>query len=248
MLNKKLKFIIAIIFLIALFPTSKWIWGEAAQAYFDYKCENYAGEFIYRTVENVEGLFQMRPRDPRDYFDRLRYDDIPEDPFGHTNSGAQSPWSMFVRPPKRNFQYLESIMGPFSGEQPTRRYKIFVEKPISTGEKYWVYRKESDSEYGSLYSAKQSSTLESKYGFTWQEVRSRWDRFFGVWGGELIVKELATNEVLGTRRGYFLYPDYSKKAGICPKDKHDSITYYFVSKVLIPPANQNDLDNPGESK
>jgi hypothetical protein len=45
----------------------------AGDVYFDYLCRTQAGEFIYRTVDNVEGILQMRPRDgSKDYFDRMR--------------------------------------------------------------------------------------------------------------------------------------------------------------------------------
>ena len=58
----------------------------AGDLYFDYLCKHEAGEFIYRTVDNVEGILQMRPRDgSKDYFDRMAVGDIPEDPWGHTN-------------------------------------------------------------------------------------------------------------------------------------------------------------------
>src|SRR4051812_17787766 len=50
--------------------------------YFEHLCETEAGEFIYRTVDNVEGVYQMRPRDPADYFDRMSKGDVPDDPYG----------------------------------------------------------------------------------------------------------------------------------------------------------------------
>src|SRR5688572_1767292 len=37
--------------------------GMTSQEYFDHLCRTEAGEFIYRTVENVEGLYMMRPHD-----------------------------------------------------------------------------------------------------------------------------------------------------------------------------------------
>ncbi len=244
MLYKKIKSIVVVVLLIAIYPTSKWIWSEAAEAYFNHRCETDAGEFVYRTVENVEGVFQMRPRDPRDYFSRLRDEDLPEDPFGHTNTEAQGPWTLFLSNIKSKYKYFETTVTPSSFPYAdSSKRKTFVETPVNTNEKYWIYFPEkidyekNNSTYRQLYSAKQASELKSKYGFTWQEVRSQWDKFFGVWGGELIVKKLATDETLGIRRGYFFWPVFSKKGAICPKDKSNLITYYFVSKVLIPIVN-----------
>ncbi len=74
------------------------------EQYFKHKCETEAGEFINKTVDNVESVFQMRLRDPRDYFSRLLAGDIPEDPWGHTNVDARSPWGPFVT----KYQYFET--------------------------------------------------------------------------------------------------------------------------------------------
>ena len=74
-----------------------------------------------------------------------------------------------------------------------------------------------------------SDSLISDYGFTWKEIRDRWDIFFDVWGGDLLVKNLKTGEVLAIRRGYFSFQN-----GICPRGKDGEITYSFISKVLKP--------------
>ena len=37
--------------------------GMTSQEYFDHLCKTEAGEFIYKTVENVEGIYMMRPRE-----------------------------------------------------------------------------------------------------------------------------------------------------------------------------------------
>ncbi len=221
------------VLLIAIYPSSKWIWGEAAEAYFNHRCETDAGEFIYRTVENVEGLYQMRLRDPRDMIDRLRKSDIPEDPYGHTNWESQRPWTMFVEEPYFNYQYFETTKGPDLKDFDLRRPKKFERRPEYTGEKYWLYYGRSHIKNTQMV-AEQVSSLKSKYGFTWQEVRGFWDKLFGIWGGELIVKQLSTDEVLGKRKGYFFVNKFGDKAGQCPKGKDHDSTYKFVSKVLIP--------------
>src|SRR5574339_72189 len=42
--------------------------GMTPEQYFDHLCKSEAGEFIYKTVENVEGLYLMRPRNrPTDF-------------------------------------------------------------------------------------------------------------------------------------------------------------------------------------
>jgi len=42
----------------------------------------------------------------------------------------------------------------------------------------------------------------ARYGFTWRGVKRPHDREMGIAGGELIVLDLQTKEVMGVRRGY----------------------------------------------
>jgi hypothetical protein len=233
MLTKKTKFIIGLVGVVVLYQGGKWGYGEAAQSYFDYKCESEAGEFIYRTVENVEGLFQMRLRDPRDMIDRLRKGDFPEDPYGHTNWESQRPWTMFVEEPYFNYQYFETTKGPDLKDYDLRRPKKFAKRPEYTGEKYWIYYGRSHIKNTQMI-AEQVSSLRSQYGFTWKEVRGVLDKLFGIWGGELIVKQLDTDEVLGLRKGFSFINKIVKRGGHCPKREGPESTYQFVSKVLIP--------------
>lgn len=230
------KLTIGLVILIALYAVGRWGYGEISYAYFQHKCETEAGEFIYRTVNNVEGLYQMRPRDPRDYFDRLRHGDIPEDPYGHTNREAQRPHQMFVRKKFNDFVYykfLETSMSP-----PNSILDKYDTPPVVTGEPYWIYTIvdiETDGKMKrTIYHAEQSSSIKSKYGFTWNEVRDKWDKFFGIYGSELIVKDLIDDETLGIRRGYFYLNNFSRRASICPRRKNSNSTYAFVSKVLMP--------------
>ena len=56
--------------------------GMSQQEYFEHLCKNEAGEFIFKTADNVEGLYQMRPR--RIYTDQeWRHLFALEDPYGY---------------------------------------------------------------------------------------------------------------------------------------------------------------------
>ena len=74
--------------------------GFTRPQYLQHKCDTAAGEFIYKTVDNVESVFQMRQRDPWDYLTRLKNRDIPEDPWGHTDADPFSlggfPYNIFL--------------------------------------------------------------------------------------------------------------------------------------------------------
>jgi hypothetical protein len=197
--------------------------------YFDHLCKTEAGEFIYKTVDNVEGLYQMRPRDPSDYFDRMRAGDVPEDPFGHTNTEAQHPQFLFVGPPSKLYRYFENDLladapeslplGPtvLGSLEPNARYRRYHGRD---------YRNERPMIEDHV------TSLQSRYGFTWRGVYHEYDALFGIYGGETVVVDLQTNELLGRRRGFIL----SKSGGgICPPGKTDQSLYQFVSRVLIPP-------------
>lgn len=213
-------------------------WGEVAYLYFRHKCETQAGEFIHKTVENVGGIYQMRLRDPGDYFDRVRTGDIPEDPFGHTNVEAQRAWKLFLTDSDRSafYKYFESTQPPDARLIRSRNFR-FENVPIVTGEKYWIYERVHESREDASYNnvtARQTSKLRSRYGFTWREIRNTWDSIFGLWGGELVAVDIKTGEELAIRRGFILWATSSNRAGICPKSKTDMTTGRFLKKVLKP--------------
>ena len=58
--------------------------GMTPEEYFQHLCKAEAGEFIYKTVENVEGIYMMRPRREAmdDEFQHLY---ALEDPYEHTS-------------------------------------------------------------------------------------------------------------------------------------------------------------------
>lgn len=234
--------LIAIIASVLLYNGAKWAWGEAAEAYFDYRCNSDAGEFIYRTVDNVEGVFQMRPREQGEYFSRLRKGNLMEDPYGHTNKEANRPWDMFLPEPKDSgYQYFESKQGPNID-----KYKLYKEimtiasLPKYTGEPYWRYtyhglRREYKSDgFWTMHEAKQVSELKSEYGYTWNEVQNELDKLFGVIGSEITVLKIDANETLAVKKGFFFWPPWSVRGGICPKGKHETFIYEFIAKVLQP--------------
>jgi hypothetical protein len=101
---------------------------------------------------------------------------------------------------------------------------------------------------------------ESQYAFTWRGIRRERDREFGVAGGETIVFDLQTNQVLGIRRGFALvrrpsnehltnweFTPVCPKYGIRKRDKDFDFTYWFVRKVLVP-KNANPFTSEFVSK
>ena len=91
-------------------------------------------------------------------------------------------------------------------------------------------------------------SLKSRYGFTWRGVTRPHDRELGIAGGELIILDLETKEVLGVRRGYIRSGNIKNLTGIwwltgqtCPvygyrngRNKDFDFSYWFIGKVLKP--------------
>jgi hypothetical protein len=199
--------------------------GMTPQEYFEHLCKTEAGEFIYKTVENVEGIYMMRPRNQAtDYHQEHLY--ALEDPFGYRDWEAEMPEKIFVRP---------------------TRY-FFFEKPLPSssqkgaqGEKYARYSGLDDKDPISMV---EEHTLEhkSRYGYTWRGVSRAHDRELGIAGGELIILNLQTNEILAVRRGFIRSGCIQNTTGIwwlngqvCSKEAGRLFyTQEFISNVLRP--------------
>jgi hypothetical protein len=74
--------------------------GMTSQEYFDHLCKTEAGEFIYQTVENVEGLYMMRLREQASD-DELSHLYALEDPYGYSVGGDKHPEEHFVQPGRK---------------------------------------------------------------------------------------------------------------------------------------------------
>ena len=205
--------------------------GMTPEQYFDHLCKTEAGEFIYKTVENVEGLYMMRVREHATDHQQEHLFAL-EDPYGYTDWEATRLPTVFINPPWASYSYLEIPLD-------------MTEKMKTGGARYrrfsgYVQRKSQMVE-------ENETTLTSRYGFTWRGIQRPHDRELGIAGGELIVFDLQTNEVLGVRRGFVRSGGVRNLTGIwwlagavCPKysdkafSKDGNFAYWFVSKVLKP--------------
>jgi hypothetical protein len=216
-----------------------------ATEYFEHLCAKEAGEFIYRTVDKVEGLYQIRPRS-REGQELSAHLYAVEDPYGHYSEGGDQ--EIYVRPLR--YSYLESAMQDWS------------KTPISLRRKDWdesnYHAPAVDDQIQRFFGGPNSRVRKefdklprSKFGYVWRGVRRPNDRDLGIAGGELIVFDLQTREVLAVRRGFLLAaideePSPSGVlwgAKICPsynfpgqpgRSKAFDFEYWFIRKVLKP--------------
>jgi hypothetical protein len=228
-------------------PTASYYpWWLGQDRYFEFLCKHEAGEWVFKTVDNVEGVFQMRPREKattEEFESRFAM----EDPYGYTDWEARHVATLFVGPPRAIFHYLESTLPP------SRTLWRFDRPLVHSQGTYWTY-------YGYVGTQDKKSPMQvegvdrrrSRYGFTWRGIRRPHDRELGIAGGELIVVDLDTNEVLGIRRGFVrtgrvrnvpggVHWEFAPGCMILhrPSDgklvsKDIDFVYWFVSKVLLP--------------
>lgn len=90
--------------------------------------------------------------------------------------------------------------------------------------------------------------VTSRYGVAWRGIQRPRDRELGVAGGEVLVLDLRTNEVLGVKRGFAFNKVWTHRgtsikqtdwygADLCPKWDAGAESR-FIQSVLIPPLVQ----------
>jgi hypothetical protein len=215
--------------------------GMTPEQYFDHLCKTEAGEFIYKTVENVEGLYMMRPRvQPTDY--ELEHLYALEDPFNTIDD--PNPQDYLVQPPFGQYHFLESlrVKDETDTSQPYLRYSRSSEKE---SKRDYVYMDGTRSHRVPYIVKKEGvPSIKSRYGYTWRGVQRPHDRELGIVGGELVVMDLQNKDVLGLRRGFIRSGGVRNLTGIwwlggqvCPVKKALSSSQ-FIQKVLRPVAEQ----------
>lgn len=216
--------------------------GMTQQEYFEHLCKTEAGEFIFKTVDNVEGIYQIRPR--RIYSQgEWQHLYALEDPYGYWVGEWESLGFQIVNPdlysyfeihPSANRAYH---VGFRQGPDPLHE-SMFL-KPSDGGAiaRYFGY----DGRRHGTMRIEYDTKARARYGFTWRGVKRPMDREMGIAGGELIVLDLQTNEVMGVRRGYNVW-NRGWTGRMCPRygyiggqDKTTGFTAWFVAKVARPP-------------
>lgn len=219
--------------------------GMTSEEYFNHLCKTEAGEFIFKTVENVEGLYMMRPRKHATDFELEDLYAL-EDPYGYVDGEATGAEFLFVDPKRYKF---------FEMSTETNRKLRWGQKSLHPS---YFFKSDADTKYERYfgYNARDINTmikehtdvLKSRYGYTWRGITRPHDRELGIAGGELIVLDLQTDEVLAVRRGYIRSGWMRNLTGIwwltghvCPKyglrggrDKDFDFGYWFIGKVLRP--------------
>ncbi len=195
-----------------------------AEAMFQERCKT-AGEFIYRTAENVEGVFLLKVRERSNFGDQYRMDD----PYGHDSTGEDYLKGFFLEPMlhvnrnqspevlekiRRNYQgfrYVEAI-DPRDGKR--YRYTGSIKEVTSTtsitmgGDGKTQFKTKAF-----VLDKVPAPNPAPRYGVTYDDISTREERDYWIAGSSLKVIDLQTNEVMAERIGYMVDRGQGNKAG-----------------------------------
>ncbi len=177
-----------------------------AVAYFDHLCETEAGEYLFKTVDDVEGLYQMRAM-PRRSNEVLRDRYGFEDPADWSLGQADGSPFLFVGGPENGYRYFESSTPPQEIANKLTVNKWSIESWSELGPPlYWFYYQfDYTNGKGKVMPSK---GLKSRYAYTWRGIHRERDREYGIAGGELIVLDRLSGEILGVRRSFAIAREY----------------------------------------
>jgi len=212
--------------------------GMTPEQYFDHLCKTEAGEFIFKTIDNVGGIYQMRPRRAVTYEANHLF--AIEDPYGGPEGSNELEYT-FVGPGR--YEFLESP--DLSRKEPVWKGQHYHESyfeappPGSKIARYFGYDGRNFKSMQRGY----SQTLSSRYGYTWRGITRPRDRELGIAGAELLILDLQTSEVLAVHRGFakFEIDERFGTAGFqwgkgCPHHppQGGGARFTFLLKVLKP--------------
>jgi hypothetical protein len=203
-------------------PLWERLWFNAHQKasvrYFNHLCSTEAGEWILKKVQNVEGFYFARPQGAPTT-DTLTDPYGPEMPWiqrifllrGDYKPLDQAGW--LIQPPLYNYRFVE---------QPRRNtdWQKYIAEPYV---RLFGYTREKERDYrGVLVDSYRDKdpmqvigipALTVRYGYTWRGLRRAQDREHGIAGGELIIYDLQSKEVLAVRRQFLIASHNPRGAG-----------------------------------
>lgn len=164
--------------------------GMSAENYFKELCEKDAGEWIFRTVEGVEGVFQGR-QDIPSYQDRRLVYWL----FEYHEMTSSNMEDYLVQPSLGRYNYMER---PRNSNETGKPYVRFFHGAEVLGHSKIDTWKHGRVPY--IVNKEQTDTLNSRYSYTWRQIINNDMLENGISGGETIIYDRTTGEILAFRR------------------------------------------------
>lgn len=199
------------------------------RAYVNELCATQGGDKIYRTVDNVEGVLQMKPR-PQETDEMWRDQFGMPDPWGRAQGDGSGSLSRGLDP--------AISLGKDGNGTGSHGYWFLEQRVVGSPQ---LLRRVASSKGETLEVTK----LRSRYGYLTEDISTRDMRKRWIAGGRIKIIDLQTNEVLAMRTGFFraagpFSPMRWEGASayqnerICPQE---SRLNSFLVTVLKPPIN-----------
>ena len=206
--------------------------NKAMNAQFTKRCTENARISIKRTVENVDGIFLLKPRNVATSVE-LQDQFWMGDPYGYSSFEAKHPYIFLSYANRGRFAFVEY---PNTGPKDSAG-----NLPIVRLEGYEIDKNGDFQQHRKTYVSKR----QSKYGFDWEDISTPEDRKFWIAGGRTRILDLETNEVIAERVGYLIDPNQGGRVGgnswlysndnSCPKLPDDFFkNREFIYQVLKP--------------
>ena len=206
-------------------PKVEYKKGMTAEAYFKELCEKEAGDFVFRKAEGVDGIKIMRPFPPRSLpfyaemtasFQLALFDSTP---------------SSLVESANGVYSYVDAVEIVNGSQNQTKIVHYYFDPKLPT----------RVSPYGvAQYPIAQS---QARYGYTFRSAAlPSAARENGIVGGELIILDIVTEEVLAYRRIFTLMRFVDRQSAetvagtICMNAAYQKGGEKFLAEVLNPVA------------
>jgi hypothetical protein len=208
--------------------------GMSAESYFKELCEKEAGEWIFKTVEGVEGVLQGRRREPSSGgYSNLIF-------LSREFLGVLSSEEGLVQPPYGHYDYFEQLAenGEISG--PYIRFFRGAENKKRYPHGFPINRNGLFGSVPYIVSSEPTDSPKSRYGYTSRQVGYKDAIENGIVGNDLIIYDRNTKEILAYRRFFARYWPRSdsrytrltNSEGCQPGFTKG--TSKFIQKVLVP--------------
>lgn len=204
-----------------------------------------AGEFIYKTADNVEGFLLMKVRPKENNFGEQF---MMDDPYGEGWGNGEAQIGPFLHAKdERGFVDSEAVGGhrhvdiidPMNGKR--YRYTGRLDQPSLRDQRY--------AEWARVFILDKTlaPAAAPRYGLAYDDISTRENREYWIAGSALRVIDLQTNEVLAERIGYMMDPGQGglgqggshpawdrARDHACPANPSVHRTRNFVEKAIKP--------------